>query len=385
MIARRLDPAPAMMLRRAFLALTVSLAVLAAPARAQAPAQGVPTRLTDQEFWKFIVDVSEPNGYFRSDNFVSNELGFQYVIPELQRTGKPGGIYLGVGPDQNFTYIAELKPKMAVIFDIRRGNMHMHMMYKALFEMSSDRADFISRLFSKPRPVRLDSTTTVDSLWWAYWHVATDSVLYRRNLAAIKDHLVKTHGFALTQEDLAGIDYVYTGFYIEGPVINYNYGSQDIGRGGNYPGFAELTWQTDQRGVKRSFMATEANFRVLKDMHTRNVIIPVVGNFAGPTAIRRVGAYLRERGATVTTIYTSNVEQYLFQQGDEWSRYYENVATLPLDSTSMFIRSVGTGNTSRFPSPGGRLPSVLSSVQGLIAAYRAGQINSYIDVINFSH
>ena len=376
-----------MMTRRAVLALVVSLAALAAPARAQTPAQGIPTRLTDQEFWKFIVDVSEPGGYFRSDNFVSNERGMQYVIPELQRTGKPGGIYLGVGPDQNFTYIAELKPKMAVIFDIRRGNLHMHMMYKALFEMSSDRADFISRMFSKPRPVRLDSTTTVDSLWTAYWYVATDSVLYRRNLAAIKDHLVKTHGFALTPDDLLGIDYVYTGFYIEGPVINYSYpGNQGGGgRGGDYPGFADLTVQTDRAGVKRSFMASEANFRVVKDMHTRNVIIPVVGNFAGPTAIRRVGAYLRERGATVTTIYTSNVEQYLFQQGDEWSRYYENVATLPLDSTSMFIRSVGTGNTSRFASPDGRLPSVLSSVQGLIAAYRANQIFSYIDVINFSH
>jgi hypothetical protein len=263
----------------------------------------------------------------------------------------------------------------------------MHMMYKALFEMSSDRADFISRMFSKPRPARLDSTTTVDSLWTAYWFVATDSVLYRKNLAAIKDHLVKTHGFALTPDDLLGIDYVYTGFYIEGPIINYNYPGGGGGRGGTYPGFADLMIQTDQSGVKRSFLATEANFRYIKDMHTRNVIVPVVGNFAGPTAIRKVGAYVRERGATVTTIYTSNVEQYLFMQGDEWSRYYENVATLPLDSTSMFIRSVGTGNTGRFasPSPGGRLPSVLSSVQGLIAAYRAGQIYTYADVINFSH
>jgi hypothetical protein len=254
--------------------------------------------------------------------------------------------------------------------------------------MSSDRADFISRMFSKPRPARLDSTTTIDSIWNAYWYVPTDSVLYRRNLAAIKDHLVRTHGLALTADDLLGIDYVYTGFYIEGPVINYSYGGGGGGgRSGNYPGFADLMAQTDQVGVKRSFLATEANFRLIKDMHTRNVIIPLVGNFAGPTAIRRVGAYLRERGATVTTIYTSNVEQYLFQQGDEWSRYYENVATLPLDSTSTFIRSVGTGNVARFPSPspGGRLPSVLSSVQGLIAAYRAGQIYTYLDVINFSH
>ena len=55
-------------------------------------------------------------------------------------------------PEQNFTYIAALKPKMAFIIDIRRGNLQLHLMYKALFELSSDRADFIFRLFSRKRP-----------------------------------------------------------------------------------------------------------------------------------------------------------------------------------------------------------------------------------------
>ena len=110
----------------------------------------------------------------------------------------------------------------------------------------------------------------------------------------------------------------------------------------------------------------------------------VVGDFAGPTAIRAVGQYLRERGAKVTAIYVSNVEQYLFRQGDDWVRYYESVATLPIDSTSTFIRSVSMGNQARFASPGGRLPSVLSSVQGLLAAYNANRINTYQDVINIS-
>jgi hypothetical protein len=121
----------------------------------------------------------------------------------------------------------------------------------------------------------------------------------------------------------------------------------------------------------------------MKDMQTRNLIVPVVGDFGGPTAIRAVGDYLRARNATVGAIYVSNVEQYLFQ-GDAWRRYYESVATLPTDSTTTFIRSVG----GQFGGGRGggfvRLPSVLSSVQGLIAAYRAGQINSYYDVIQIS-
>ena len=60
----------------------------------------------------------------------------------LKQDTKPGGVYLGVGPDQNFTYILALQPKIAFIIDIRRQNMLQHLMYKALIEISKDRADF---------------------------------------------------------------------------------------------------------------------------------------------------------------------------------------------------------------------------------------------------
>ena len=108
-------------------------------------ASALPARLTDAEFWSLVETMSEPDGYFRSDNLVSNEDTFQFVIPDLQRVVKPGGVYVGVGPDQNFTYIANLKPAIVFIPDIRRGNLHMHLMYKALMEQSADRADFLSQ------------------------------------------------------------------------------------------------------------------------------------------------------------------------------------------------------------------------------------------------
>ena len=348
---------------------------------AAAPTTGIPSRLTDVEFWTLIERVSEPGGYFRSDNILSNEAGFQTVIPELLRTTRRDAVYLGVGPEQNFTYIAALEPPMAIILDIRRGNLHMHLLYKALFELSANRAEFVSRLFSKPLPRGLDSTVTADSLFTAIWYTASDSGLYRRNLAAVKSHLTTHHGFPLTLDDLAGIDYVYDAFYYGGPSIDYSYPRQQ--NNSRYPNYADLMVQSDGRGVQRSFLATEAGFRRIKDLETRNLIVPVVGDFGGPSAIRAVGDYLRSRDATVGAIYVSNVEQYLFQ-GDAWRRYYESVATLPTDSTTTFIRSVG----GAFGGGGGggfiRLPSVLSSVQELLAAYRSGRISSYYDVIQIS-
>src|SRR5216117_3137165 len=64
----------------------------------------LPASLSDKEFWRMVTDFSEAGGYFRSDNFLSNEIGYQGVIPGLRKSIRRGGVYLGVGPEQNFTY-----------------------------------------------------------------------------------------------------------------------------------------------------------------------------------------------------------------------------------------------------------------------------------------
>src|SRR5262245_43187420 len=143
------------------LAIAALVAVTAGGARATSwQAQTTPTpttaslplSLNNDEFWQLSTALSEPSGYFRSENLVSNEHTYQYVIPSLRAMVKPGGVYLGVAPDQNFTYMAAIRPRMAFILDIRRGNLLEHLMYKAIFELSVDRAEFVSRLFSRPRP-----------------------------------------------------------------------------------------------------------------------------------------------------------------------------------------------------------------------------------------
>src|SRR6185436_19115192 len=127
-------------------------------------------QLSDEAFWKMVTEFSEAGGYFRSDNFVSNETAFQYVLNGLKKT-KSGGVYLGVGPDQNFTYIVNMRPRLAIIFDIRRQNAMQHLMYKALIEMSADRADFLSRLFSRNRPDKLGPQSSAEELLSAFENV----------------------------------------------------------------------------------------------------------------------------------------------------------------------------------------------------------------------
>src|SRR6266550_4318763 len=171
--------------------LAVTLAVLTLPSHA---ASKLPARLTDVEFWQLSTNASESDGYFRSDNLTSNELGFLDVIPELVTRTRPGEVYLGVGPEQNYTYMAATRPAMAIVFDIRRGNLLLQLMYKSIFELTKNRADFVSMLFSRPRPDGISSSTTVVDLFNAFGSVARDEALYERNLSAITERLVKTHG-----------------------------------------------------------------------------------------------------------------------------------------------------------------------------------------------
>ena len=218
-----------------------------------AGAQSIPSRLTDEEFWKLSSEFSEPDGTFRSDNLLSNEIWFQYVIPALSKTARQGRVYMGVGPEQNFTYIVALKPQLAFIIDVRRGNLDLQLMYKALFELSKDRAEFVSRLFSKRRPEGLSADSMVQDIFAAYANVPTSDALYNENVKAIQDHLIKTHHFPLSQNDLDGIEYVFANFYRSGPSINYG----SSGRGG-FGGvtYSDLMSATDESGLARSYLAT---------------------------------------------------------------------------------------------------------------------------------
>jgi hypothetical protein len=374
--------------RRAFVlaiaVLSLAGAILVAP-YGHGAAETVPGRLSDRAFWRMVVDFSEPGGVFRSDNFVSNETTFQEVIPELTSRGSPRGAYLGVGPDQNFTYITALRPRIAFIVDIRRQNMIQHLLFKALIEASSDRIEFLSRLFSRARPAGIKSSSPLSAIFDAINSAPATEALFKQNLQEVQDRLVKRHGFALTDDDLKSLDYVYHAFYAEGPNLRYTFPRQRFGDPW-FPTYAQLMQATDRAGVNHSYVATEENYKILRDFERNNLLVPVVGDFAGDRALRAVGQYLKDRGAVVNYIYTSNVEQYLFQN-DAWLRYYDSVSTLPLDDHSTFLRAY-FDRGFRYP-PGIVTPdlhsvTLLDPVRGFLTAFRAGQVISYSDVVGRS-
>jgi hypothetical protein len=358
-----------------------------------------------------VESFSEIGGTFPSNNWVSNESAFQTVVPRLRATVKPGGVYVGVGPDQNFTYIAALDPAIAFVVDIRRQNLLHHLLYKALFELAPDRESFLALLFSRPalRPRPPPPDTSIEALLADIAERPTDPANFDGNARKVIERLKQTHGFPLTPQDEQTIRSVYGVFYEFGPDITY---APVPGRIGSldgrirvltpFPSYGDLMSERDLEGINWAYLASDEAFHRVRSMQVRNLIVPVVGDFAGAQALRAVGDWVRERQAAITALYTSNVEQYLFQN-DVWRVYYDNVATLPLNETSTFIRAffpsgAMMASARLIITPDGRVravdppnrvngsrfiesASLLDPVQGLLGAVDAGQVATYLDVI----
>jgi hypothetical protein len=361
------------------LALGASLSAMPGPVAggsAQRPAQGpsLPDRLSDAEFWTLVSDISEPGGYFQiTDNYTSNEREVGRLFSALRDRGVQGGVYLGVGPEQNFSYIAAIRPAMAFIVDIRRQAVMQHLMYKAVFELVKDRADFISLLFSMPRPDGLDDTTPIQQIWAAYDPVATDTAAVAKNATRIVEHLRETHRFPFTAGETEQLESVLSAFVRYGPDISTR-GAPGRGVAGNGATFADLTsWSLDASGQPQSFLSTEEHFRYVKALQERNLVIPVSGDFGGPKAIRAIAAYLHKQGGIVSAFYVSNVEQYLFQDSKQRA-FYDNVATLPVDETSVFIRPYSLRRS-------GSMAQSLCAIGGFLSAVSQERIQTNNDAL----
>jgi hypothetical protein len=346
-------------------------------------ASTLPSRLSDEEFWKLIEDSSEPGGTFNSENFVSNERSFQHVIPELKRRISPGGIYLGVGPEQNFTYIAALRPQMAFVVDIRRENMMEHLLYKSLFELATSREDFLSRLFSRRLPATTSEITSIGTVVAEFYSIPEDPVFFEENWIAVRDNLIHTHGYRLSDADQASIEHIYRVLSTFGPATTY---SGPPVSSNLIPSYAELLQDNGADGKNEGYLASESNFRFVQNLHKKNLIIPLVGDFAGSKALRAVGDYLRDHDSAVSAFYTSNVEQYLFMDPVNWENFYRNVASMPAEPGSVFIRAVIQRSTGEFTvqpvlRPGNTLESVLHSLPALMTKFREGDVRDYGDVL----
>ena len=284
--------------------------------------------------------ISEPGGYFGSDNLVSNELSYQHIIPKFNEIRVTGGVYVGVGPDQSFTYIAAIKPSKAFMIDIRRDCLLHHLLFKALFMMSRNRAEYLSLMFGKPVPTHLKdwNKRTLKELIEYIDRTPSDAKLYEKHRTDIKQ-LITKFGFNLSDREHEAIQRIYQAFYQSGMEVRYVIRDRPMPSNRYFPSYRSILLETDLNNQQRNYLATEDSYQFLKKMQDQNLIIPVTGDLAGEHAVRAIGKYLQETGEKVSAFYVSNVEFYLWRQSGSFERFVQNLKSLPITDKSVIIRS----------------------------------------------
>ncbi|MBI2818430.1 MAG: hypothetical protein HYX73_00485, partial [Acidobacteria bacterium] len=248
------------------------------------------------EFSRLIQDFSEKGGNFFADNFTSNESAYLYILKPLQELGATGGAYVGVGPEQNFTYLAHIRPEIAFIVDIRRQAVIQHLMYKAIFQLAPTRAEFLSLLFSKPLdgPGAPKNDAPIEEILRYFFTAQSNEGSYRTNLIRLEKMIRQEFRFPLTEDDHQALAYLYRAFYNADLTISFRMTGRLYGRywGARFPNLAELILATDQDGNAGSFLVTDSAYQFVRQLQRQNRVIPVVGDFGGTKALAAVADYL---------------------------------------------------------------------------------------------
>ena len=329
-------------------------------------------------FASTVASLSERGGYFDTDNLISNERSYLQVIPDLRRRGVRGGAYIGVGPDQNFSYISEVRPAVAYIIDVRRDNMLLHLLFKALFEVSPSRVDYLAHLLGRPLPAAVAGwkQAPIDRLVGYFDKAQGNRELVAAQGKQIADALRRS-GVPLSNEDLATINAFHRRFIDEGLGLRFN----STGRPpqAHYPTYRDLLIETDTDGAQTNFLASEEAYQFVRSLQTRDRIIPVVGDVSGPSALQAIGREMASRNELLSAFYVSNVEFYLYGQG-AYTRFVTNLRTVPRAKSAVLIRSV-FGRFLFAARPGDASTSQLHDVGDLIGGFDGGKYQSYGDLV----
>jgi hypothetical protein len=346
---------------------------------------GTPSRVANaardhKSFAALSARLSEPGGYFDSDNLISNETSYLHVIGKIRELGVSGGIYIGVGPDQSFSYIAKIRPKMAIIIDIRKDNLLQHLLFKAMFARSRNRVEYLCTMFGKPFPKTKGwESRGVKELSEYIDTTASDAKLFEKTSKDIRQDIQK-FGIPLTQTDLETIGKVQHAFFSAG--LDIRYSSYHRPPRSIYPPYRELLLETDLSGQQQNYFNSEDDFQFIKRLEDQDLIVPVVGDLSGPQAMKAIGQYVTEIKEHVSAFYVSNVEFYLQRQGT-FDKFTENVKTLPIDNRSVIIRSYFNYYAPAHPQaePNHFSTQLMERIDDLLKQCASGECESYNDIV----
>jgi len=333
-----------------------------------------------EHFLQLINQLSEPGGFFDSDNLISNETSYLHVLGKMREMGIQGGVYVGVGPDQNFSYIARVRPQMVFIIDIRRDNLLQQLMFKSLFSRAHSRIEYLCLLFGKPYPKNKGwEQRSLKELIDYIDNTSSNQKLFDKTLAEVGRD-AKRYDKDLTSNDLEVMARVQRAFF--GAGLDIRYSTHFRPPRSIYPTFRELLLAEDLSGKIGNYLGAEDDFHFIKKLEDQDLVIPIVGDLSGPRAVKALGAYIESLKQHVSAFYVSNVEFYLSREGT-FGKFAENLKSLPIDDHSVIIRSYFNFYAPPHPQsiPGHFSTQLLEKISDLIQQCDSGGCESYSEIV----
>jgi hypothetical protein len=360
----------------------VDAAVDAASDAPSTAVDSLPPLVPDEELGPLMARLSESPGDFPSDNFVSNETSYLDVASSLSVPALRGRAYVGVGPEQNLTYLALLEPVVAYIVDIRRGNLLEHIVLRGCFEAGATRAEFLSALLARhPRPPRDGVSDAGEAAGFqpladAFASAPPDPKLLDEGIARSRALLDRLHVTRAPHDD-ANLARIHRAFFGRGLSLAFEMKNSGLA----FPTLGAILAARDPAGVEASFLASEARYQRVRRMVLANRVVPVVGDFGGRHALRAVADDMRARGLLLGVFYVSNVEQYLFP-AHTYLAFVANVAAMPRDDASLLVR-VWLDPFEAHPAqrPGHKTTTLTAGASAFVARAEARPFASYWEVV----
>ncbi len=279
------------------------------------------------KYGAILAELSDRETGPAADNFVSNEDSYPRVTSEIARTVPPNTAYLGVGPDQNFTFIAHARPSLAVIVDYRKRNQLLHLLHKALFTLSENRVEYLSLLTARKPQVANDASA--EGLVTAFTKVEFDRTQLEVASRRITEFLRPLS--ILSDADWPTLQTIHA--RLAGPGMNARFLALTM-----YPTFGKMIATPSRDNKSAHFLADERLYQVVRNTHRHDAILPLIGDFANGPCLTKLADFLRKSRQEIGLFYISDVEFFLLRAG-KFANYIQNLERLPWARNAQIIRT----------------------------------------------
>ena len=264
-----------------------------------------------------------------------------------------------------------------MIVDIRRDNLLQQLLFKALFDLSADRLEYLALLTGRPLPAARDAGQPIEGiveyLDATPMRPARFADAHRRVVERVRGY-----GVPIEPNEWHTLRRFHAAFAEQGLGLRF----ETFGRAPqpHYPNLRQLILERDREGRQASYLATDSAFQFVRSLQARNLVIPAVGDLAGSRALPAIARFFRERGQPVSAYYISNVDYYVAEEG-KIDAFLANVKRLPMDDRSVIIRSVFRGPVSAPAGSPWRSAQLVQSMETLVREHEAGRVRSYHDLV----